>query len=301
MNAPGMRPPDAHRAVAAAPPRTAGGDLQLGPAAIGDREFRDLRAWIHRQAGIHLSDQKKALVSGRLAARLRHHGLGSYGEYFRLLTDVRHPGERQLAIDLLTTNETHFFREPAHFDFLREHIAVRPPGGRALRIWSAACSSGEEPYSIAMALAAALPLERWEVFASDLSSRVLERARTALYPIERARTIPGPYLHDHCLKGTGRHEGTFMVAPQVANRVQFAQINLNQPLPAIGDFDAIFLRNVMIYFDGPTKQQVVERVAGLLRRGGHLIVGHAESLTIMRTTLRPVKPSIYRRPDADTM
>lgn len=281
-----------------ATPRPQPVSAPVAPAAITEREFRDLRDWIYRQAGIHLSDQKKALVSGRLATRLRHHALASYGEYFRLLSGHDQPGEQQLAIDLLTTNETHFFREVAHFDFLRERIAALAAVDRPMRIWSAACSSGEEAYSIAMTLAAALPPERWEVFASDLSSRVLARARSAQYPMARAKTIPAQYLHEHCLKGTGRHEGTFMVAPQVAARVQFAQVNLNEPLPAIGEFDVVFLRNVMIYFDTATKQQVVERIAARLRRGGHLIVGHAESLATIRTALKPVKPSIYRQPDA---
>jgi chemotaxis protein methyltransferase CheR len=300
-----MKPAGIERAgapgVPLCPPPARAGELPAEPAAITEREFRDLRAWIYRHAGIHLSDQKKALVSGRLAARLRHHRLPSYGEYFRLLSGAQDASEQQLAIDLLTTNETHFFREAAHFDFLRDRFAAAHTPARPLRVWSAACSSGEEPYSIAMTLAAALPPDSWEVFASDLSSRVLTRARAAQYPMARARTIPAQHLHDHCLKGTGRHEGTFMVAPQVASRVQFAQINLNEPLPRIGEFDAIFLRNVMIYFDGSTKQQVVERVAARLRRGGLLIVGHAESLSTLRTALKPVRPSIYRQPDPGAM
>ena len=170
--------------------------------AITDREFHDLRAWIHRQAGIHLSDQKKALVRGRLAARLRRFSLSSYGDYFRLLASGDDAQERQVAIDLLTTNETHFFREPAHFEFLRERIAPGATPARPLRVWSAACSSGEEPYSIAMTLASALPDGTWEVFASDLSSRILERARAGQYPLSRARSIPAHHLREHCLKGT---------------------------------------------------------------------------------------------------
>lgn len=270
----------------------------IAPAQITDREFRDLRAWIRSRAGIHLSDQKKALVSGRLAARMRHYGLARYADYFRLLCDAVHPDEPQVAIDLLTTNETHFFREPAHFDFLREHIAAAG-GAHTLRAWSAACSSGEEAYSIAITLAAALPAGSWEVFGSDLSRRVLERARAAQYPLARARTIPPRLLKDHCLRGTGRHEGTFIVAPGVAQRVRFAQVNLNGPLPHLGEFDVIFLRNVMIYFDGATKQQVVERVCGCLRPGGYLLIGHSESLATLRTPLKPVRPSVYRLPGPD--
>lgn len=265
------------------------------PRPLTEAEFRDLRAWIYRRAGIHLSDQKKALVSGRLASRLRHYRLSRFGDYFRLLHEAGQGAESQVAIDLLTTNETHFFREPRHFDILRERIVPAVPAGRTLRAWSAACSSGEEPYSIAMTLAAALPPDGWEVFASDLSSRVLERARAAHYPMARAGTIPPQFLQTYCLRGFGRHEGTFIVAPEIAKRVQFAQVNLNEPLPRLGPFDVIFLRNVMIYFDRETKQQVVERVVECLRPGGWLLVGHAESLTTMRTSLTAVSPAVYRK------
>jgi chemotaxis protein methyltransferase CheR len=264
--------------------------------AITDREFRDIRGWIYQRAGIYLSDKKKALVSGRLASRLRHYQLAHYGEYFELMRSGTHPQEPQVAVDLLTTNETHFFREPRHFDYLRHQILANPPERRPFRIWSAACSSGEEPYSIGMTLASSLGESAWEVLASDLSSRVLDRARSAHYPIARARTIPRESLLAHCLKGTGRHEGTFLVAPHVANRVQFSQINLIEPLPGIGEFDVIFLRNVMIYFDARTKQQVLDRITACLRPGGHLMIGHSESLSAVASSVKSVAPAIYRKP-----
>ena len=267
-----------------------------GAEAISDREFRDIRAWIYQRAGIHLSDQKKALVSGRLASRLRHYQLTHYGDYFHLLQTGLHPDEPQVAVDLLTTNETHFFREPRHFDFLRDQIVPLHPVRRPLRVWSAACSSGEEPYSIGMTLASALGDHPWDVLASDLSSRVLERARTGHYPMARAKTISRECLLAHCLKGTGRHEGTFLVAPHVASRVQFSQINLNEPLPRVGEFDVIFLRNVMIYFDPGTKQRVMDRVLACLRPGGHLMIGHSESLTSIDSAMKSVAPAIYRKP-----
>ena len=141
-------------------------------------------------AGINLSEMKKPLVMTRLVARLRHHGLGSYGDYFALLMDARQASERQTAVDLLTTNETHFFREARHFEFLAGEILAAHPPGQLCRIWSAACSSGEEPYSIAMTLADRLGRASWEVFASDLSMRVLEKARSGHYPLSRAKSIP---------------------------------------------------------------------------------------------------------------
>lgn len=264
--------------------------------AIDDGEFRALRTWIHEQAGIHLSDQKKALVMGRLGARLRHHGLARFRDYYELLKSREHPREWQIAVDLLTTNETYFFREPKHFDFLRDRIVPEHKTGRPLRVWSAACSSGEEPYSAGMTLASS-PLEsRWEIVASDLSTRVLDRARNAVYAIERSRHIPRELLQAHCYKGVDRHAGTFMVAPHIARQVQFLQVNLNRPLPDLGTFDVVFLRNVMIYFDGPTKQQVIERVLGCLRPGGWLLIGHSESLTNVRSGAQMVAPATYRKP-----
>src|SRR5260221_1331052 len=157
---------------------------------ISEREFHAIRTWIREAAGITLSEQKKALIVGRLASRLRHYGLEGYGQYFGLLQSGATPAELQVAVDLLTTNETDFFREPKHFDFLREKILAGRQAGRAFRAWSAASSTGEEPYSIAMTLADSLGEAPWEVVASDLSSRVLARAETGHYAIARAKTIP---------------------------------------------------------------------------------------------------------------
>ena len=267
-----------------------------GAAAITEREFQEIKEWIYRTAGINLSNQKKALVMGRLAPRLRHYQLTGYGDYFRLLQNGSNPSELQIAIDLLTTNETHFFREPKHFDFLREKILPAHPAGRMLRVWCAASSSGEEPYTIAMTLMAALGDSPWEILASDLSSRVLERARTGHYSIARAKTIPKTYLQSWCLKGVGAQDGTFLIEPRLRNRVQFTQINLIGALPQIGEFEVIFLRNVMIYFDTPTKREVVARILRHLRPGGYLFVGHSESLNGVNETLKTVVPSVYRKP-----
>jgi chemotaxis protein methyltransferase CheR len=276
-------------------PRPAAG--RVAPyASISEQEFQDIRSWIHERAGISLSNQKRALVMGRLAPRLRHHQLASYGEYFEMLRGGEHPGELQIAVDLLTTNETHFFREPKHFDFLRDRVLARHAQGRMLRVWSAASSSGEEPYSIAMTLAASLGEAPWEVLASDLSSRVLERARNGHYAMTRAKTIPPSMLQAHCLKGIGSQEGTFLVEPKIRARVKFMQINLVERLPDLGELDVVFLRNVMIYFDMQTKREVVARILPFLRGGGHLIVGHSESLNGVSDALKVVQPSVYRKP-----
>ncbi len=268
----------------------------LRQAQISEREFQAIRAWIRGAAGINLSEQKKALVVGRLASRLRHYGLDSYGRYFELLQGGTQPEELQIAVDLLTTNETYFFREPKHFEFLRERILPGHPKGRVFRVWSAASSSGEEPYSIAMTLAESLGEEPWELVASDLSSRVLARAQTGHYAMARAKTIPRHLLSKYCLRGVGAQEGTFLVDPRLRSRVRFLQVNLVGPLPQLHQFDVIFLRNVMIYFDAPTKHEVVSRMLPHLAHGGHIFVGHSESLNGVSDAVKSVQPSIYRRP-----
>jgi chemotaxis protein methyltransferase CheR len=268
--------------------------------AINAGEFANFRRFIFDIAGITMSDSKKALVSGRLAKRLHHHGLDSYDEYFRLLTDGRHAEEVQLAVDLLTTNETYFFREARHFDLLRQEAAAARPSlrtGAPFRVWSAACSSGEEPYSIAMVLADVLGNAPWEVVASDISTRVLQRARVGHYPMERASHVPPDYLRRFCLKGIAEQQGTLLVERALRQRVQFRQVNLNAELPGdLGTYDMVFLRNVMIYFNGDTKRQVVARVASRLKPGGHFVIGHSESLHEISDTLRAVVPSVYRKP-----
>ncbi|MFP6848431.1 MAG: protein-glutamate O-methyltransferase CheR [Pseudomonas sp.] len=271
---------------------------ETSPAALSDREFGQFRQLIHQIAGIHLSDAKKPLVAGRLNKRLRTFGMASYGEYFHRLS--KDAAELQVCVDLLTTNETYFFREPKHFDFLREQL-IKPgavPNGRPLRIWSGACSSGEEPYTLALLLADTLGERPWEILASDISTRILERARTGVYDLEDSQHIPSHLRIKHCLRGVDDNQGRMMITPALRKRIRFEQINLNAALPDHGLFDTIFLRNVMIYFNAETKRQVVTRLIKHLRPGGFFIISHSESLNGVDDTLKLVKPSIYRKPDA---
>ncbi|GAB6196970.1 CheR family methyltransferase [Lysobacter xanthus] len=259
---------------------------------ISDAEFARLRDWLEADTGIHLNASKKTLVTSRLARRLRETGSAGFAGYLRLIeTDA---SERQVAIDLLTTNETYFFREAAHFDFLAARLPGLPPG-RPVRIWSAACSSGEEAYSIAMLLDAKLGMRPWEVVGTDISTRMVEAARAAHYRLERARGIPQPFLERYCLKGTGTQAGTLLVNRRLRDRVRFETANLTASLPAVGEFDVIFLRNVMIYFDTPTKRELVERLLRHLRPDGHLLIGHSESLSDVTRAVRSLAPSIYVR------
>ncbi len=262
---------------------------------LHEKEFVQFRDLIYRIAGISMSPAKKPLVTSRLAKRLRHHGLASYGDYFQMITADNGKAELQMAVDLLTTNETHFFREPKHFDFLRQRILPARQPGKPLRIWSAACSSGEEPYSIAMQMDEVLGNAPWEIVASDLSTRVLEKARAGLYPMERMLEIPTYYLSNYCLKDTGSQEGTLLIERKLRERVRFIHYNLTEEPPKLGEFDAIFLRNVMIYFDQETKRQVVSRLLSLLRPGGYFLVGHSETLNGVSEDVRSVQPAVYRK------
>lgn len=272
-------------------PRT----LVSGVPVLGEAEFRWFQQMIFDVAGIHMTAAKRSMVAARLAKRLKALGLDSYGEYLRRLAKDR--AERTLVVDLLTTNETYFFREHKHFDFLREEILAAHPRGRPFRAWSAACSSGEEPYSVAMILADQLGLSAdWSVLGSDISNQVLARARAGMYPMSRAERIPPDYLRRYCLKGVGSNDGSFLIDRSLQARVEFRWMNLNEPLPTLREFDLILLRNVMIYFNAHTKRQVVTRIVEKLRPGGYLFIGHSESLNGIFDGLTLITPSIYRKP-----
>lgn len=257
---------------------------------FSDGDYQRYRGLLTRLTGISLCDNKKTLLAGRLYQRLRQRQVDSFADYYRLINDDR--AELQHAIDLLTTNETWFFREQAHFDFLASDVLPALAGKSECRVWSAACSSGDEPYSLAMLLAEQRPGRRWEIVASDLSTRMLEQAERADYPLERARAMPRDYWQRYCRAAGER----FTVDAPWRERLSFRQVNLIEPLPALGSFDVIFLRNAMFYFDRDTKRQVVARILPLLKPGGYFMVSHAESLLGVSDELQMVKPSIYRKP-----
>ncbi len=264
--------------------------------ALSPAEFGWICDYLYARTGIVLKDGKQTMVVGRLTKRLNHHGLTSYADYFRLIADPN-SAEARVAVDLLTTNETYFFREPEHFAWLREELpAMRRSraGDEPVRVWSAASSTGEEAFSLAMTLDDVLPLNDWQILGTDISSRVVERARQGLYPIDAASKIPTPLLRKYCLKGKADLAGYLAVLPALAERVRFSQVNLIQPLPNLGRFDFIFLRNVMIYFDQPTKRALVNKVIPLLKPGGYLLVSHSETLNGLQEELVMVRPSIYR-------
>jgi chemotaxis protein methyltransferase CheR len=269
----------------------------VAPRSITRDEFRSISEFLHRRTGIRLVHGKEPLVMGRLEMRLRRLGLASYGEYVRLLTMPEHDAEARLATDLLTTNETFFFREPQHFDFLRRVVTPEHRSSRPFRLWSAASSSGEEAYTAAMVLAEALPDQPWEVVGSDVSSRVVETAQRGVYPIGAADRIPTPMLRRHCRKGRDEYAGTMAISRELRARVTFLCANLLDDLTRFGRFDVILLRNVMIYFDIETKKGLVPRLEQMLHPGGYLVVSLSESLNGIPCRLRMVEPSVYRLGD----
>jgi chemotaxis protein methyltransferase CheR len=270
--------------------------IQMSEIAISQSEFEQFRALMRQAAGIDLPPQKISLVSGRLARRLRALGINTFGDYYRLVSGGGAHDEFERMVDLLTTHETYFFREGKHFEFLADSVLPQLGRARAPRLWSAASSSGEEAYSLAMVLDDRLGADvAWEVVGSDISRDVLDKARTGIYAMNRIDGIPPDYLRRYCLRGVGSRDGTLQVDAGLRQRVRFAQVNLNENLASVGEFDVVFLRNVLIYFDLATKRRIVERVVRQMRPGGWLFIGHSESLNGFDVGLRQERPTIYRR------
>jgi len=269
--------------------------------AISDKEFRYLRDLIYAHTGIALSDHKRALLCARLARRLRRHGLSSYSEYYELLTE-RDPYGRELMemINAITTNKTEFFRELHHFQFLGEHVfpALRAAHHRRVRIWSAATSTGEEAYSLGMTACESLPIAEYDIkiLASDIDTSVLECAAEGIYSVEAVRRIPEALRARYFLRGTRTNDGFVRVKPALQSLIRFRRLNLiDESWPMHGPFDAIFCRNVFIYFDKDTQRRLVQRFAAMLQPGGHLMLGHAETIHGFDHILHMVGHSIYRR------
>ncbi|WP_433206244.1 CheR family methyltransferase [Dactylosporangium sp. CS-047395] len=270
------------------------GSLEAPPEITG-ADFAAISALLHQRTGIRLQPGKETLVMGRLSKRLRQLGIRGYADYVRLL---REPDGRELkhAIDLLTTNETSFFREPQHFDYLREVIVPAHRPGRMFRLWSAASSSGEEAYTAAMVLLEKSPATAWEILGTDVSTRIVQGARRGLYPLESAARIPRELLRKYWLKGRDEYAGLMAAGSTLRERVAFHHANLLDDLRDLGLFDVILLRNVMIYFDPPTKAALVQRLQHMLYPEGHLIISLSETLNGIPSRLRMVRPSIYRLP-----
>lgn len=261
---------------------------------LEETEFRQIRELMRRVSGITMADHKRQLVAGRLMKRVRTLACASFADYVGILLAPASEEERRLAVDLLTTNETYFFREEGHFQFLRQWLLQQ--GTVPSRFWSAACSSGEEVYSLAMLLSDVLPQSSWQLFGSDLCRHALQTAESAVYPLSRAEGIPVPWKKRYCLKGVGEMEGYLQICPALRRRATFRCLNLNESLPRDwGQFEVIFLRNMLIYFDAQGKQKIVQGLLPHLSTKGLLFVGHSETLQGLDLPLVPCGPSVYRR------
>jgi len=285
-------------------PEQAGEERVPGPGSIqiSDAQYRKLSSLIYRLCGIQLGEGKRELLKARLAKRLRATGCPDVRSYIQRLENDPDGNELVAFLDVITTNKTDFFREPQHFEFLTSQVLPKLDKlcgrDRSFRIWSAACSTGEEPYTIAMVLKDNQQLlggRTPSILASDLSTRVLDQARRGVYAMERVRGIPRSVLTTHFQKGRNRWDGFVRVRPELRAMVEFRRINLMEPFRFQQPFHVIFCRNVMIYFDRATQEQLVDKFYHCLVPGGYLLVGHSESLTGIKHRLRFVRPAIYRR------
>lgn len=270
----------------------------MTPFTLSQRDFAAMSALAREHSGVELGPGKEQLVAARLCKLARRLGCSSFEEYYARLRADRTGEELSHLIDALTTNHTSFFREQSHFDYLVHHVFPNWDGRRRRRIWSAACSTGEEPFTIALIAREFfgtsgnnLPC----ILASDISTRVLETARKGIYPADRLQKMLTPWLKKHLLRGEGKWQDLYRMRPEIMNMVEFRRINLIEPLPAIGTFDVIFCRNVMIYFCRDTQEQLVNRLSMCLEPGSYLFVGHSETLTSTPQNIEHVQPAIYRK------
>ncbi|MFW5883154.1 MAG: CheR family methyltransferase [Verrucomicrobiota bacterium] len=268
---------------------------------LRDAEYREVSKLVYQHSRINLGENKRELVTARLSKRLRALGLPSYRNYLDLLGSAGGTTELANFVDAISTNHTYFFREETHFDFLQQTILPQMGVGlrRPFRMWCAAASSGEEPYSLAITMEEFFAQQggSWTLDGSDISTKVLKIARDGVYPKERLQKVPLQLMRRYFQKGTSSNDGFFRVKTNLSRHMRFHQLNLlGGAYPFNEPFDTIFCRNVMIYFDKATQQELVERMTPLLQPGGYLLIGHAESLTGIKHSLKMVKPAIYQKP-----
>ena len=273
-----------------------------GNPELSDNDFYRFCQLVHQHAGIHLTSQKKELVRARLMKILRQRGLNSFREYYDQVLNDGSGAELTYFLDALSTNQTAFWREPKHFQFLAEEILPAWPAERRqplrANFWSAGCSSGEEPYTLAFLVMEAFPgedLSRVRIFASDLNTQVLAHAEQGIYPLSRLEPLPADWRRRYFQKGVGDRQGFVRVKPEVRRLLQFFRFNLMDAFPFQERMDIIFCRNVMIYFEKETQVKLVEKFHYCLRPGGFLFIGHSESLCNHQHQFRYIKPTIYQK------
>lgn len=271
--------------------------MNLISADLSEREFKQVSDIVYDTCGINLKNGKEALVRARLMKRLRALKLGSFREYLKLINGDDGTKEIGFLIDAMTTNKTSFFREVAHFNYLRDEI-IPKANMRRMRFWTAACSSGEEPFSLSMLLHEVVPGMASKdilILATDVSVSMLGKARKAVYGAEAVRDVPPNFLRKHFVQLRDKGSRLYQIKDEIRANVRFAWLNLLEPWPMRGPFDVIFCRNVMIYFDRQTQQRLLARFYDFLAPGGYLFVGHSEGLSGVRHDYHYVQPAIYRK------
>ncbi len=274
-------------------------------ATLSAEAYRTLVAVVYQHSHIRIGPDKQPMLANRLRKRLRALGLVSYDDYCAVLRSGRGPDEIEQLVDLISTNHTRFFREPEHFTFftgrmLPELIPRLAAEGSSLRVWSAAGSSGEEPYSLAIVLAEFFRESAtvdWRVEASDISHRMLLEAERGIYPLDPRHALPPELLKRYFQRGVGIQDGTCRVKSELRKRVRFQRVNLFQAeYPVPREQHVIFCRNVMIYFDPASRATLVQKLTRQLSTGGFLVIGHSESLMGIRHELESVRQSVFRKP-----
>jgi len=261
---------------------------------LQDNEFITIQKLIFAEVGIDLQDSKKLLVQSRLLKRLLFYKLHSYLDYVRLVQI--NAQERIEMINLITTNETYFYREIDHFEYMQKEVLPKHPFKQKFRFWSAAASVGAEAYSIAMLLDKSMARSDWEIVGTDINTEVIKKARIGLYPETWADKIPVKLKKEYCLRGRGRHEGQFLMDRGLVENMRFEVGNLMKYNNSVGMFDVIWLRNVLIYFDDETKQLVVDNVLRNLKVGGYFFISLTENLNMIKTpNLKSVATSVYQK------
>jgi chemotaxis protein methyltransferase CheR len=280
----------------------------MGEDTLGNRDFARLAALVYSEAGIRLGPEKRTMLEARLKRRLRALALDSYARYCDLLFSEEGRGDERIRfIDVVTTNKTDFFREAGHFDFLAQRALPEWTArgmDRPMLLWSAGCSTGEEPYTLAMVLseyAEAHPGFRFRILATDISTAVLEKAEMSVYTIDSVGPVAPELRRKYLLRSRDRSSNHVRVAPELRRLVEFRRLNfMDADYGLEQKADAIFCRNVLIYFDRPTQERILRRLTDCLMPGGFLFVGHAETLHDMRLPLTPAGTALYRRNDART-
>ncbi|WP_051384267.1 CheR family methyltransferase [Nitratidesulfovibrio termitidis] len=276
------------------------------PGPMSQKLFDRMSRFVYEQVGIKLPGSKRVMLEARLQKRLRVLGMASYDQYVDyLFTEKGVAEELRNFIDVVTTNTTEFFREPRHFDYLTSTLlpgwtgeAARLRASRPLRVWSAGCSIGMEPYTLAMVLRdyeERTPGFSFSILATDISSRALQQAVRAVYDEERVHNVPDQFRKRYLLRSRDRTRRLVRIGPELRSAVRFERLNFMDPFSFSEPMDIIFCRNVIIYFDKPTQEGLFSRFCQCLRPGGHLFIGHSESLTGMALPLEQVAPTVYRR------